>query len=173
MIRPATHADRDAVLDIFQTVIRDGDTFAFDPDLPRWECERVWFADGAEVYVAESGGSVYGSFFIKPNQPGLGNHVANGGFMVDPRARGHGLGREMGMFAIDEAARLGYEAMQFNFVVSTNQGAVQLWLDLGFREVGRIPNAFRHRHHGRVDVLIMYRELGPPRSGRPPRGPWR
>jgi ribosomal protein S18 acetylase RimI-like enzyme len=58
------------------------------------------------------------------------------------------------------AAGLGFLAMQFNLVVSTNTGAVRLWQKLGFDIVGTLPRAFRHPEHGLVDAFVMYKWLG-------------
>jgi ribosomal protein S18 acetylase RimI-like enzyme len=109
--------------------------------------------------VAESGGRVVGTYLLRPNRPGLGSHVANAAFMVSPSARGLGVGRAMGEHCLAEARRLGYRAMQFNFVVSTNEAAVKLWQRLGFRIAGTLPGAFRHRTRGFVDAYVMFRTL--------------
>ena len=100
-----------------------------------------------------------GTFILRPNRPGLGSHIANASFMVSPQARGLGVGRAMGEHCLAEARRLGYRAMQFNFVVSTNDSAVGLWKQLGFRIVGRLPGAFRHATKGFVDAYVMFRDL--------------
>ena len=118
-----------------------------------------WFAPGTRTYVAEQTGKIAGSYLLKPNQPGLGNHVANASFMVDPVARGSGVGRAMGEHCLGEARRLGYRAMQFNFVISTNESAVHLWQTLGFRIVGTLPGVFRHATKGLVDAYVMFRWL--------------
>ncbi|MBX3290243.1 MAG: GNAT family N-acetyltransferase [Acidobacteria bacterium] len=102
---------------------------------------------------------VVGTFWLKPNQPGLGDHVCNAAYMVSPEAHGKGIGRKMGEFSFDEARRLGFTAMQFNFVVASNTAAVRLWQSLGLRIIGTVPNAFRHRQNGPTDAYIMYREL--------------
>jgi ribosomal protein S18 acetylase RimI-like enzyme len=102
---------------------------------------------------------ILGTYILKANQPGLGSHVANAGFMVAPSAQGRGIGRTMGEHCLREAQRLGFRAMQFNFVVSTNETALRLWKDLGFSIVGRLPGAFRHAQEGFVDVYVMYRRL--------------
>lgn len=159
LIRPVLPEDRAAILDMFLQVVARGDAYAFSPDTDEAEAARIWFAPGAHVYAAETDERVTGSFYIKPNQPGLGDHVANAGFMVNRLARGRGLGRAMGVFALDEARRLGYRAMQFNFVVATNEPALRLWKDLGFTIAGTIPHAFRHSTKGFVDVHIMHRKL--------------
>jgi GNAT superfamily N-acetyltransferase len=113
----------------------------------------------AEVWVAEERNRIVGTAILKPNQPGLGDHVANAGFMVDPAASGHGVGRRLAERILERAREVGYTAMQFNAVVGTNARAVALWRSLGFEIVGTVPGAFRHRVHGPVDLHIMYRRL--------------
>ena len=159
VIRSATENDYDAIWKIFQTTVAAGDAFVFDA---KTSCEKAlsyWCAEDAATFVAERNGTVLGSYVLRANQPGLGNHVANAGFMVDPAARGLGVGRAMGEHSLDEARRRGYRAMQFNFVVTTNESAVHLWRELGFRIVGTLPGAFRHAKKGFVDVYVMFRSL--------------
>jgi L-amino acid N-acyltransferase YncA len=158
-IRPAEPADTDAIWEIFHAIVAGGDTYAFDPAIPRDEAMAYWLSAAARTYVAESDGRVAGSYLLKPNQPGLGAHVANAAFLVSPHARGLGVGRAMGEHCLREAGRLGFRAMQFNYVVSTNTPAVELWRKLGFTIVGTVPGAFRHRELGYVDVYIMHRPL--------------
>jgi L-amino acid N-acyltransferase YncA len=158
-IRPATDADRDIVWEIFRATIAPGDAFVYDPNTPREEAIAYWFAKGTRTYVAEREGRVVGSYILRANRPGLGDHVANAGFMVAPEARGFGIGRTMGEHALEEARRLGYRAMQFNFVISTNESAVHLWQELGFKIVGTLPGAFRHARKGFVDAHVMFRFL--------------
>lgn len=160
-LRPAQPSDQDAIWDIFRHVIAAGDTYVFDPQMPRDQAMAYWFQPGSRVYVAEIGSTIVGTYQLKPNQPGLGNHVANAAFMVCPTARGQGVGQIMGEHCLTEALRMGYRAMQFNFVVSTNAPAIGLWQKLGFKIVGRLPGAFRHPHKGYVDALVMYRLLTP------------
>ncbi|HEY7001393.1 MAG TPA: GNAT family N-acetyltransferase [Candidatus Udaeobacter sp.] len=158
-IRVATKADRDAIWQIFHSVVATGDTYAIDPNISRKEALRYWYGKNAHTYVAESGGRIVGTYILRPNQSGGGSHVANAGFMVSPDARGHGVGRAMGEHCLNQARGLGFRAMQFNFVVSTNQSAVRLWRDLGFEIVSTLPGAFRHPEKGYVDVHVMYRSL--------------
>jgi len=158
-IRPATAADRDAIWAIFQAVIAGGDTYAFDPQMPRAEALAYWFRADTHTYVAENEDAVMGTYIVRPNQPSLGAHVANAAFMVASSARGLGVGRRMGVHCLAEAKRLGFRAMQFNFVVSTNEAAVRLWQQLGFRIVGTLPGAFRHARLGFVDAYVMFQEL--------------
>jgi L-amino acid N-acyltransferase YncA len=158
-IREATARDRDAVWEIFRATVAPGDAFVYDPQTPREEAMAYWFAKGTRTYVAEENGKIVGSYILRDNRPGLGNHVSNAGFMVDPAARGSGIGRAMGEHALSAARRLGYRAMQFNFVISTNESAVHLWQQLGFKIVGTLPGAFRHARKGLVDAYVMYRSL--------------
>jgi L-amino acid N-acyltransferase YncA len=158
-IRPATDADRDAIWEIFHEVVAAGNTYVFDPNTAREEALAYWFRRDTHTYVAEQNGKIVGSYIVKPNQRGLGGHVANASFIVAPRARGLGVGRAMGEHCLSEARRHGFRAMQFNFVVSTNESAVHLWQELGFKIVGTLPGAFRHREKGYVNVYVMFRSL--------------
>ncbi len=140
-------------------VISAGDTYVFDPQTPRDQALAYWFQTGSSTFVAEHDGRMVGTYVLKPNQPGLGSHVANAAFMVHPDARGLGVGRHMGENCLAEARRLGFLSMQFNFVVSTNEAAVRLWKSLGFTIVGTLPQAFRHPTLGRVDAYVMFRHI--------------
>lgn len=112
-----------------------------------------------EVYVVCEEGEVVGTAYVKPNTPGLGDHVANAGWMIDPSHQGRGIGRSFAEYVIDQARGLGYQAMQFNGVVATNTPAITLWKSLGFHTIGTVPEAFRHRNVGLTAVHIMYRKL--------------
>ena len=181
-IRPATDTDRDAVWSIFHEVVGAGDTYALDPNISRKDALAYWFARGTHTYVAEIDsepvGEAYsftgtattsprvnpthitaGTYVLRPNQLGGGSHVANAAFMVSARARGRGIGRAMAEHCLSEARRLGFRAMQFNYVISTNTAAIRLWQDLGFEIVGTLANAFRHPDKEYVDVYVMYRSL--------------
>jgi len=158
-VRPATEADRDPVWNIFHAIVAAGDTYAFDPKMSRDEALAYWFRADTHTYVAERDGRVVGTYILKANQPGLGSHVANAAFMVASDAQGSGVGRRMAEHCLSEARHLGFRAMQFNFVVSTNMPAIRLWEQLGFKTVGTLPGAFRHPQKGYVDVYVMFRSL--------------
>jgi len=158
-IRAATEADHDAIWDIFHAIVAAGDTYAFEPEMSRQEALAYWFRADTRTYVAENDGRIVGTYILKPNQAGPGSHVANAAFMVAPAARGLQVGRNMGEHCLGEARRLGFRAMQFNFVVSTNTAAIHLWHELGFKITGTLPGAFRHPEKGYVDVYVMYRSL--------------
>ena len=158
-VRQATGEDFEAIWEIFHAVVMSGDSYAFDPGTDEEGARAVWMSPGIRTYVATESGKITGTYILKPNQPGLGSHVANAAFMVRPDVQGHGIGRTMAEHALAEASRLGYLAMQFNLVVASNRAAVQLWERLGFSIIGRVPDAFQHRELGLVDALIMYRKL--------------
>ena len=158
-IRAATDADHDAIWNIFHEIIAAGDTYAFDPQMPREEALAYWFRTDTHTYVAEEDGGVFGTYILRPNQSGPGSHVANAAFMVARDAEGAGVGRRMAEHCLTEARRMGFRGMQFNFVISTNTGAIHLWKQLGFKIVGTLPGAFRHPEKGFVDVYVMYRSL--------------
>ncbi len=158
-IRPAINADHDAIWNIFHEILVAGDTYAFDPQMPREEALAYWFRADTHTYVAEKDDGVVGTYILRPNQLGPGSHVANAAFMVARDAEGAGVGRRMAEHCLSEARRMGFRAMQFNFVVSTNTRAIHLWKQLGLKIVGTVPGAFRHPEKGYVDVYVMFRSL--------------
>ncbi|WP_019904176.1 GNAT family N-acetyltransferase [Methylobacterium sp. 77] len=160
VIRPAEPGDADAIWSILEPVIRAGETYALPRDGSREAMLAYWFAPANQVFVCISGDAVLGTFMLKPNQQGGGAHVANAGFMTHPDAVGRGIARAMGHHAIAIATDQGFLAMQFNFVVASNTRAVALWTSLGFSELARLPEAFRHPRLGFVDALVMHRRLG-------------
>ena len=158
-IRKAEESDWDAIWEIWHTVVVDGTTFVYSPNTTKEEAYTHWMAAPAIPYVVVEGTEVIGSYILKPNQPGLGAHVANAGFIVAEGQRGKGVGRAMGLHALEEARRASFEAMQFNFVVSANTRAVALWQSLDFAIVGAVPLAYCHRTLGLVDIYVMHRFL--------------
>jgi ribosomal protein S18 acetylase RimI-like enzyme len=146
-IRKAQPSDAPAVLEIIL------------PDMSEAEALAYWMSPDKETFVAEEGSVVVGTYFIRPNQVGGGRHVCNCGYMTRAAAVGRGVARSMCQHSLAYARERGYRAMQFNFVVSTNERAVRLWQSLGFEIVGRLPGAFRHPSHGYVDAFVMYQLL--------------
>ena len=159
-IRPANDSDRDAIWEIFREVISAGETYPIEQNIPREDALAYWFKHNAHVCVAENENKIVGTYTLHQNQAAGGAHVANAAFIVSKNARGQGIGRALGEHCLNEAQRLGFRAMQFNFVVSTNESAVKLWQDLGMKITGTLPGAFRHPTRGYVDVYVMYQELG-------------
>jgi ribosomal protein S18 acetylase RimI-like enzyme len=159
LIRKALSADAQAIAAIILPTIRDGATYALDRDLSAADALAYWLGDDKETFVAEDGGEIVGTYYIRPNQGGGGRHVCNCGYMTSQAAVGRGVASRMCAHSLDHARKQQYRAMQFNFVVSTNDGAIRLWQRMGFEIVGRLPGAFQHPSKGFVDALVMYQKL--------------
>ncbi len=159
MIRSATQADRASVWRILEPVIREGETYALDSDMGEEDALTYWMKSPDACFVAEDDGQVVGTYYLRPNQGGGGSHICNCGYMVSPEARGRGTARAMCEHSLAQAREFGFRAMQFNFVVASNAGAIGLWQRLGFEVVGRIPDAFEHPRLGMIDALVMHRTL--------------
>ena len=159
IIQPATAADADAIWTILEPVIRAGETYGFPRDWSRADALAYWHAPGHAVLVAEDAGVVVGTYYLRANQKGGGAHVANCGYVTRIDATGRGIARAMCLHSMDLAVAKGFTAMQFNFVVATNERAVALWKSLGFEIVGTLPAAFQHPSQGLVDTYVMYRAL--------------
>ncbi|MDB9998909.1 GNAT family N-acetyltransferase [Porticoccaceae bacterium] len=159
IIREAKKADFKSIWPIFYQIAAAGDTYAYRRDISQNEAERLWMELPEKTFVVEDGGEILGTYYIKTNQTGPGAHVCNCGYMVSDTARGRGLATAMCEHSQKVAVDLGYRAMQFNFVASTNTWAVELWKKLGFDTVGQLPKAFNHPVEGCVDALVMYKWL--------------
>jgi len=159
LIRRAEDSDFDGIWEIFHAVVAKGDTYVYDPGTTKEQARAIWMAPALSTYVAFLDGEIAGTYILRANQPGLGSHVANAGYMVRPDRAGRGIGRALCEHSLEEARRAGFLAMQFNAVVSTNEPAVALWRKMGFAIVGTVPKAFQHRELGLVDLYVMHRFL--------------
>lgn len=157
-LREAEERDFVQIWPIFQEIVSAGDTYAYSPETREEEAHRIWMKEPHKTYVAEKEGLVLGTYYVKKNQPGLGSHVCNCGYMVSSRARGQGIASKMCEHSQKMALELGYKAMQYNLVVLNNEGAIRLWKKLGFEVVGHIPKAFCYQGNY-VDALVMYKWL--------------
>ncbi|MHA3704280.1 N-acetyltransferase family protein [Jatrophihabitans sp. YIM 134969] len=160
-LHPATVDDWPEIWPVWHEVVAAGDTYTYPRDSTSAVAEQSWLRGGDrdETWLARLDGRVVGTYHLAPNQAGPGDHVANGSYMVDAAVRGRGLGAVMVVHSLHRAADLGFLGVQFNAVVATNVGAIALYERLGFDRVGLVPGAFRHPEHGRVDLVVMYREL--------------
>lgn len=158
-IRLAELSDHDAIWCILEPVIRAGETYALPRDMSREDALAYWCAADRETFVADDDGKLRGTYVLRANQPGGGAHVCNCGYVTAGDSAGRGVARAMCLHSLDHARQRGFKAMQFNFVISSNERAVGLWQKLGFEIVGRLPGAFEHPCLGYVDVLVMYRDL--------------
>jgi len=160
MIREMQHADFDEFWPCFSQIVNAQETYAFDPEMTYEQAYQLWLQSPLKTFVFIEGRQILGSYYIKPNGQGPSNHICNCGFMVNEKARGKGIARKLCMHSQDMAIEMGFEAMQFNSVVSTNTVAVALWEKLGYSIIGTIPLAYRHKALGYVDSYIMHKKLG-------------
>jgi ribosomal protein S18 acetylase RimI-like enzyme len=159
LIRKANSDDMEAIWQIFEKIVQTADTYSFYPDTGRQYAIKYWMKEGATPFVAEIDGKIAGTFTIRDNKAGLGSHIANASYMVHPDFQGMGVGKYMASESLEIAKEMGYRAMQFNYVISTNERAVKLWKSVGFEIVGTVPEAFYHKDLGYVPVYIMWRKL--------------
>jgi GNAT superfamily N-acetyltransferase len=120
--------------------------------------DMVWHGDtalpDAVDLIVLPGGFSYGDYLR------CGAMASLSPIMAEVKAAaGRGVARRMCAHSLEQARGQGYRAMQFNFVVSTNQPAVHLWQSMGFAIVGRLPGAFAHPQVGDVDAYVMYQKL--------------
>ncbi len=159
LIRPAANEDANSIWAIMEPIIRAGETYTLPRDMDKVSALAYWFSDEREVFVAEDNGDIVGTYCLQANHQGGGAHVANCGYMTAVSGTGRGVARAMCTHSLDRARERGFRAMQFNFVISTNDRAVRLWQSFGFEIVGRLPGAFQHPTQGYVDVYVLYRRL--------------
>jgi len=159
IIRPIEAADFDQVWPIIRDVVQAQETYAFDPNMDRETAWKTWVELPRATFVAEEGGQILGTYYIKANAAGPGDHVCNCGYMTAAAARGKGVASAMCRHSLQVGRELGFSAMQFNSVVASNTVAVALWQKLGFAIVGTLPKAYRHARLGLVDCHVMFRSL--------------
>lgn len=159
VIRNASKTDREALWKIIKPVIRAGDTYVFSPDSSEQKIMDYWLAPKKQTYVAELEGQIVGTYWLVENQPDQGNHIANAAYIVSPEFGGRGIGKQLCKHSKKEAVNLGFSAIQFNFVLKSNENAVHLWQKLGFKIIGEIPEACQHVKFGFVNAYIMYQKL--------------
>ncbi|HEX5210595.1 MAG TPA: N-acetyltransferase [Pseudolabrys sp.] len=158
-VRSAAPEDDDAIWRILEPTFRAGETYPIPREVSRADALAYWRTPGHAVFVAEDGGAIVGTYYLRANTKGGGDHVANCGYVVTPAAYGRGVARAMCGHSLEQARARGFAAMQFNFVIASNSRAVALWQSMGFAIVGTLPGAFRHPRLGAVDAYVMFRTL--------------
>lgn len=158
-VRLMEDKDLEPLYAIFSRVLSGGDVFPYPLATTFEEFKAIWLPQDSFSYVAEAGGQICGGYYVKPQWPGRGAHVATATYMVAESARGRGVGLALGQSSLDQARARGYTAMQFNLVISSNKAALALWQKIGFQIVGTIPGGFDHVDLGKVDTHVMHRFL--------------
>ncbi len=161
IIRSAAQFDDDAIWCVIEPVFRAGETYPLPRDISRADAFAYWRASGNEVFAAEDGGRIVGTYYLRANNRGGGSHVANCGYIVAANASRRGAARAMGVHSLERARGRGFTlAMQFNFVISSNERAVILWQDCGFCHRRHLARSIRTPDPGGlVDAYVMYRSL--------------
>jgi L-amino acid N-acyltransferase YncA len=158
-IREAAADDWPRIWPFWRRIVAAGETYAWDPDTPEETARSLWMNPAKRVYVVQDDtGAMVASAYLTPNYGGPAAQIANAGFMVDPDRGGRGFGRALAEHVLAAAKALGYRGVVFNAVVETNP-AVRLWLSLGFRVLGTVPDAFAHPRDGLVGLHVMYKAL--------------
>jgi len=160
-IREAKDSDFERIWPIFSEIVSTGDTYAYPQDISQEDARKLWMQLPRKTFVAEDAGEIVGTYYIKTNQAGPGSHVCNCGYMVASKMRDKGIATTMCEHSQNIALELGYKAMQFNFVATSNQNAIRLWNKLGYKTVGRLPKAFNHPEKGYIDALVLFKWLIP------------
>jgi L-amino acid N-acyltransferase YncA len=158
-IRDSRPEDAPAIWAILEPTIRAGETYALPRDMTQTEAIAYWMGPDRETFVAEEEGRLFGTYYLRANYLGGGAHVANCGYVTSAEATGRGIARMMCPHSLERARARGFRAMQYNFVVSTNERAVRLWQSFGFGIVGTLPGAFAHPRLGYVDAFVMFKTL--------------
>lgn len=159
IITEITHDDFKQFWPVFKETVAAEETYAFDPKIQFEAAYDLWCLMPHKSFIAKEGAQIVGSYYIKPNAQGPGSHVCNCGYITVPEARGKGVAKQLCLHSQEMAVKLGYRAMQFNSVVSTNEPAIHLWKKLGFSTIGCIPKGYKHKNLGFVDCLIMYKSF--------------
>jgi ribosomal protein S18 acetylase RimI-like enzyme len=152
-IRQAAADDHDELYTAFSRIVGAGEGFPQQPPLTREDFDDYWIQHSAAVSVACFGGYLIGASYIKPNFVGRAAHIANAGYFVLAPYRGTGVGRSLVEHSLHDARRLGFDAIMFNLVFESNP-ARAMYRQLGFDEIGRIPNAVEGE-----EAVIYWRSL--------------
>ena len=161
LIRAATEEDANGIWAVIEPTIRAGETYALPRDMTKDEALAYWMGPDRSTFVAMDDENILGTYYLRPNQAGGGDHIANCGYITASEARGRGVARRMCNHSLEYARSRSFRGMQFNFVVGTNEPAIRLWTSLGFEVVVHPPAAMRTSpHQAGVTMQKSARERG-------------
>ena len=149
-IRPEQDGE---LFQLFARIVASGEGFPQAPPLTRSQFDETWVRPVTVVVAATVDGVLAGAYYLKPNSPGRAAHIANAGYVVSPEHRGLGIGRALVEDSITRAPTVGFDAVQFNLVFVSNP-ARALYEELGWREIGRVPEAVDGE-----DAVIYWRKV--------------
>jgi len=157
-LAPATPDDHDDLFIAYTQIVNSGEGFPHAPPVSRADFDDYWVAHSSAVWIIRVDRQLVGAYYIKPNFVGRAAHISNAGYFVVEAHRRKGFGRILVEHSLREARRLGFDAIQFNLVFASNP-ARQMYRQLGFHEVGRIPSAVDGE-----DAIVCWRSLNPANS---------
>lgn len=157
-LTPFSQEDESGLYEIFRDVVDSGSQFPYECSSVQ-EFYRQFFAPTSEVYVCRSATEVVGGFFVRSNFPGRSSHIANAAYMIKSFYRGQGIGTLLINASLEIAKAMGFQAMQFNMVLSQNGAATKLYQKLGFNIIGTIPEAIRNPDGSYQDGYVLHRKL--------------
>ncbi|ODQ78466.1 hypothetical protein BABINDRAFT_162683 [Babjeviella inositovora NRRL Y-12698] len=138
----------------FNHAVEEGLTYPHHETMDSDQFRGYWFCSFVAILIkgeweslkdADKNGTTnwetefLGTYYVKPNYIGRCSHNCNGGFLVNRKIRGMGLGEALGKTYLDWAPRLGYTYSVFNLVFVTNVASWKIWDKLGFNRIGYIP----------------------------------
>lgn len=150
---PALHAFLDA--------LPDGDVTFIKEDVRDPAVAESWARSPGQTRISvalDGSGAVLGLVSVRPLM-GWSAHVGELRLVVDPAARGQGVGRKLSMHALREAIDLGLEKVAVE-VVAEQEGAVRMFSDLGFRGEALLEDHIRDREGALRDLLVLSHAVG-------------
>lgn len=160
-IREASPNDWGSIWPFFHSIVKAGETFAYDPNMSKEDGRATWMVrfPGHVAVAVSDDMKIMGTANMYANRSGPGAHVSSASFMVDPKYQGQGVGRALCQYTLGWCREQGFRSVQFNAVVDKNVAAVELYKSLGFEVIGTVPEAFLHPKDGFVGLHVMYRRL--------------
>lgn len=160
IVRKYTEKDLDAMIDIWNEVVREGIAFPQE-DLLSYETGKSFFENQTYCAVAQDteNGQIYGLYILHPNNVGRCGHICNASYAVSSKSRGLHIGEKLVIDCLEQGKRHGFGVLQFNAVVESNVHARHLYERLGFIQLGTIPNGFRMKDGRFENICPYYHEL--------------
>lgn len=152
--------DEDALkmaIAVWNEVVEDGIAFP-QRELLTLETGRSFFAQQSYTGVAwdMDQNEVVGIYILHPNNVGRCGHICNASYAVKRNRRGQHIGEKLVSHCMRKGKELGFQILQFNAVVKSNQAALALYKKLGFTQLGIIPGGFLLKNGEYEDIIPHY-----------------
>lgn len=152
--------DLPAMIAIWNEVVRSSCAFPQTEELTLEEGTE-FFSSQSQCRVAFDEGSLVGLYILHPNNVGRCAHIANASYAVKAGMRGKGIGKQLVLDCIEQAANLGFRILQFNAVLTINVSAIHLYEKLGFVTLGVIKGGYQYKDGTYGDIQAMVKYLTP------------